>query len=66
MSNSVYNPHTYCKYSVLKPYKYSKKSVYNPHLQFKNSKFINIYNKIQYTIQYCFISTLLNMDMDDQ
>jgi hypothetical protein len=52
-SNSGYNPHKNYKNSVNLPYKYSKISVYNPHLHSENSKYINIYNKIQNTIQHC-------------
>jgi len=41
-------------------------SVYNPYPESKNSQYINIYNKIKYTIIYCLMLTLIKIDKDDQ
>jgi hypothetical protein len=49
---SVYNPCKFLKTQFSIHINNLKKSVYNPHLHFKTSKY-NIYDKIQYTIQYC-------------
>ena len=41
-------------------------SVYNPYPESKKSQYINIYNKTEYTIIYCLMSTLIKMYKDDQ
>jgi len=40
--------------------------VYNPYPESKNLQYINICNKIKYTIIYCLMPTLIKTDKDDQ